>query len=65
MWYLEEKPCVQTGNNACIDPTQADGTVLAMNLGTGQESAVAFQAGQGLLQGESVYIAPGDVWPLA
>ena len=56
---------MQTGNNACIDPTQADGTVLAMNLGTGQESAVAFQAGQGLLQGESVYIAPGDAWPLA
>lgn len=64
VWYLEEKPCVQADNSACFDPTVPDGNVLAINLATGQETAVTFQAGEKPIQsGGFTYLSSGDLWP--
>jgi WD40 repeat protein len=64
VWYLEEKPCVQTDNSACFDPTVPDGNVLAVNLATGQESGVSFQSGELPIQsGGFTFLASGDLWP--
>jgi WD40 repeat protein len=64
VWYLEEKPCVQTNDNACFDPTQPDGNVLAFNLRTGQETQVVFAPGD-LPASPPGYVnlGPGDLWP--
>jgi hypothetical protein len=64
IWYLEETTCVPSSSNACFDPTQPDGNVLAMNLTTGQESPVTFAPGDAPVQADSTYLEPGDVWPL-
>jgi hypothetical protein len=61
---LEEKPCVQSGNNQCFDPTEPDGTVLAMNLATGQETAVTIAVGEFPVSADMTFMSPGDVWPL-
>jgi hypothetical protein len=63
IWYLEEKPCVESNNNVCFDPTQPDGTMLALNLATGQESPVVFAAGEAPFQGPGYLLERGDVWP--
>lgn len=64
IWYLEEKPCVQTDNNTCFDPTTPDGKVLAFNLATRTESVAVFRAGESPSSGPGyVYLAPGDLWP--
>jgi hypothetical protein len=64
LWYLEEKPCVPSSDSVCFDPTLPDGNVLAINVGTGVETPVAFAAGESPLQANSAYWSPGDVWPL-
>lgn len=60
VWEIEEKPCVQSNTQACFDPTVPDGTVLAMDLATGHEAAVAFAAGEAPTQ---YAILAGDLWP--
>lgn len=64
VWYLEEKACVPSASNACFDPTQPDGNVLAMNLATGQESPVTFAPGDTPVLGDWASLEPSDVWPL-
>jgi hypothetical protein len=64
VWYFEETPCIQSGNNVCFDPTQPDGTVLALDLATGQESHVSFGAGEAPVQPPYPYWTGGDVSPL-
>lgn len=60
LWEMEEKPCVQSSSNACFDPTQPDGTVLAFDLATGRENRVTFAAGEPAWQyGFSLL----DLWP--
>jgi len=59
-WEMEEKPCVQSNTQACFDPTVPDGTILAMDLATGHESAVAFVAGESPTH---YGIVAGDLWP--
>jgi hypothetical protein len=64
VWYLEEMPCVQSGNNQCFDPTEPDGNVLAMNLATGQETPVTFAAGESPVSTNMTFMSLGDIWPL-
>ena len=60
VWEMEEKPCVQSSNSACFDPTVPDGKVLAVDLATGRETAVVFASGES----PSTYgLAAGDLWP--
>jgi hypothetical protein len=54
VWYLKEKPCVQSGQDVCFDPT----------LASGQESPVAFGAGESPVGAPYAYMTGGDVWPL-
>jgi hypothetical protein len=60
IWDIEEKPCVQATNQTCFDPTVPDGTVLATDLATGHETAVAFAAGEAPTR---YSIVAGDLWP--
>lgn len=60
VWQVEEKPCVQSATNACFDPTQPEGRVLALDLATGGEAAVTFANGEGPTY---FTISGGDVWP--
>jgi hypothetical protein len=64
VWEIEERPCVQSPDYACFDPTVPDTTVLAINLATGQESPVTFGAGETPVQAPYGYMAGGDLWPL-
>jgi hypothetical protein len=64
VWYMEEKPCVQTESNVCFDSTTPDGNVLALELATGRESPVVFAPGESLTQPNTFSVAPVDVWPL-
>lgn len=60
VWYAEEKPCVPSTDNACFDPTQPDGNVLAFELATGRESLVTFAAGEAP---SNFGMTPVDLWP--
>jgi hypothetical protein len=60
LWYAEEKPCFQSNDNPCFDPTQPDGNVLAFELATGRESLVTFAQGEGP---SNFGMTPVDLWP--
>lgn len=60
VWYLEEGPCSQ-----CAEPTAADGTVLGLNLATGQESKVIFAPGDAPFQPPLISLPAADLWPLS
>lgn len=64
VWYVEEKPCVQTNDNPCFEPTVPIGRVLAFELSTGRESAVTFAAGESPNPpGSYDILGAGDLWP--
>lgn len=65
VWYSEEQSCEPASRPAACyaDPTAPDGTVLAMNLATGQETRVVFQAGETPFEPEYPLVYPWDVWP--
>ena len=60
VWQVEEQPCVQSSTTTCFDPTVPDGKVLAVDLATGHETAVAFAQGESPTDNG---IQPGDLWP--
>jgi Tol biopolymer transport system component len=60
IWMLEEKPCIQSSDHGCFDPTEPDGKVLAFNLATGTESPVVFANGE---SPTTYALIAGDLWP--
>ena len=64
VWYVEEKPCVQTSDNPCFEPTLPNGRLLALDLTTGRESAITFAAGESpVVPGSYEALGSGDLWP--